>query len=641
MRFKKITGIIASIALMLSVLSLQSFSTPVNGATTVSESATADTVNKTGDVNFDGELTVADVVEMQKYLHNMSKYSKENFSASDINQDNCVNVIDLALLKRKMFSEYSIDIAFVFDCSGSMSDNDPNNIRQKVAIKFIEKLHEEDSATIITFTDSATTLVPLTKMNAVDENGVSGRNVLLSSVDGISTSNGCSSGTNGSAGIRNALDELNKSTAAYKYVIFLTDGDDTSYLSDYESEDAAYTALENEARDNIVIHTIGLIGTGNVDVDILREIAENTGGKYYLATTTTTDTGTGTISEEMLQLDAIYEELENVIINNRFNVESITTPVEESKRNIIDIFMKNYDEWEKSVTTTIGYCAVGFLDLDFDGTLELVISKYGGRQQGDYFEFYQIKGNEIAQMYSEPNNNSMFPNDKLSLYQDKDNNKIYYGNYINGDVLNSSSFTYDVSQNMIVQELYSTTIDELTTELKNLNLTYKFNDIRNLESIDEIRNALQESYDAFSYDGFNSIFQSETEPTPEPQPEPEPIPQTNLEIQPDVHYYGSEVVNGITLNYDLYLHSNGRTFYVTTPTEIGGTIDYTFDNFDFLDGVYTYHDGVESEFVPGATRSLVTARDLSGTIRVVDNDTIEWNVTGGNVGRTFTIIMTK
>ena len=77
---------------------------------------------------------------------------------------------------------------------------------------------------------------------------------------------------------------------------------------------------------------------------------------------------------------------------------------------------------------------------------------------------------------------------------------------------------------------------------------------------------------------------------------------------------------------------------MTTPTEVGGTINYTFDNFDFSDGVYTYHDGIESEFVPGAIRSLVAARDLSGTIRVVDNDTIEWSNTGGGV-RTFTIVL--
>jgi len=190
--------------------------------------------------------------------------------------------------------------------------------------------------------------------------------------------------------------------------------------------------------------------------------------------------------------------------NNEPVVFPSETTIEEPKRTVVDIFMEHYDEWKKSTVTAIGYSAVGFLDLDFDGTLELVISSYGGHWQGNYFEFYQVRDDEIVQLYSESDNNSMFPNDKLDLYQNENSNKIYYGNYVNGDVLNSSSFTYDVSQNMIIQELYSTTIDEPTANLTDLNLTYKFTDIRKLTSADEIRDALQESYDAFSYDGYGA-----------------------------------------------------------------------------------------------------------------------------------------
>ena len=115
-----------------------------------------------------------------------------------------------------------------------------------------------------------------------------------------------------------------------------------------------------------------------------------------------------------------------------------------------------------------------------------------------------------------------------------------------------------------------------------------------------------------------------------------------MEIEPETHYYGTETVNGILLTYDLYLSVNKNNIFVSAPTETGGSIGYTLNNITYSDGVYYYSDSVQSELVPGAMRSLIGASDLTGYVKVIDNNTIEWNnQANGNVGRSFTLILTK
>lgn len=114
-----------------------------------------------------------------------------------------------------------------------------------------------------------------------------------------------------------------------------------------------------------------------------------------------------------------------------------------------------------------------------------------------------------------------------------------------------------------------------------------------------------------------------------------------LELQPDVHYYGSDVVNGITLNYDLYLLQNKTTIMVSTPTEIGGTISYVFNSVSYNNGIYSYSNGIESEMVPNAIRSLVATTDNTGTIAIIDDATIEWTNTSKTTGRNIKVTLTK
>lgn len=199
----------------------------------------------------------------------------------------------------------SMDIVFVIDRSASMDSNDPNAIRKDVTKEFINKLRDGvDKAAVVQFTAVAETIMPLTH----------DKDALLNAVDGIENSDGggCAgsdqnAGTNGSAGIRNAITELENSTADHKYIIFLTDGDDTAVSEDYGDETGTF-GLTGEAKGkDIVIHTVGLVGSGTVDTDLLKRVAEGTGGNYYLATV-----GDPEVNEELVR---IYDEIEGVTID--------------------------------------------------------------------------------------------------------------------------------------------------------------------------------------------------------------------------------------------------------------------------------------------------------------------------------------
>lgn len=57
-----------------------------------------------GDVNFDGNVNVTDVIALTKHLLNVSALSGDGFAMADMNQDSIVNAFDLALLKRTVLS---------------------------------------------------------------------------------------------------------------------------------------------------------------------------------------------------------------------------------------------------------------------------------------------------------------------------------------------------------------------------------------------------------------------------------------------------------------------------------------------------------------------------------------------------------
>ena len=154
-----------------------------------------------------------------------------------------------------------IDIVFVVDSSGSMDWNDGSNIRHLAVKNFIDKLGENDRGAVVDF-DSYST---------VYQNFTSDHDLLYSAIGRVDSSGG----TNLSKGMSSAINLFTNSdysrTDAYKYIVFLTDGDG-SYSTSYTT---------SAANNNIVVYTVGL--GSEVQENVLKNIAEGTGGKYYFA----------------------------------------------------------------------------------------------------------------------------------------------------------------------------------------------------------------------------------------------------------------------------------------------------------------------------------------------------------------------
>ncbi len=189
-------------------------------------------------------------------------------------------------------NDTNLDIMFVIDYSYSMCDNDPDKLFIDLAKQFIEKLRDEkDKAGVIKFIKTATLVSELT----------SEKKIVSEAIDNIVYDNGLNSdsGTNGSAGIKMALDELEKSQSQYQYIIFITDGEDNQTSYSYDSLAA------QAAEDNIVIYAIGM---GSANEENLIKISNQTGGKYYHASTETD-------ASELINLDDVFDEIESETID--------------------------------------------------------------------------------------------------------------------------------------------------------------------------------------------------------------------------------------------------------------------------------------------------------------------------------------
>ncbi len=159
-----------------------------------------------------------------------------------------------------------VDIVFVIDSSGSMSSNDGSKLRHTAVKQFIDKLGENDRAAVIDFDSYATLYQAFT-----DD-----KTALYTAVDRVDSSGGTSLSAGMSLAISQFTDSSYSRTDAYKYIVFLTDGDG-SYSTSYTTD---------AANNGIIVYTIGL-GSG-VQASVLKAIANGTGGKYYFASTAST-----------------------------------------------------------------------------------------------------------------------------------------------------------------------------------------------------------------------------------------------------------------------------------------------------------------------------------------------------------------
>ncbi len=177
------------------------------------------------------------------------------------------------------------DLLLVLDQSGSMAQNDPQNLRISGAQTYVGQLTIPDRVAIVSFNDTAY-LVPANVGQPADHLTAFGHdgNPDYSDPQRDLGTIGASGGTNIGGGIQLANNELiangNKQHAWVE--ILLTDGQNNN-----AGEDALTLSEASRAKaNNITIYTIGL--SSSADATLLSEVASITGGTYYNAPTAAT-----------------------------------------------------------------------------------------------------------------------------------------------------------------------------------------------------------------------------------------------------------------------------------------------------------------------------------------------------------------
>lgn len=250
-----------------------------------------------------------------------------------------------------------IDIVFVVDSSGSMSSNDSRGIR-KVAVKnFVDKLGQNDRAAIVDFDSYA----------SVYQEFTSDHQLLYSAVERINSSGGTDLSAGMSAAINLFTSDSYKRQDAYKYIVFLTDGDG--------SYSASYTKSASD--NNITVYTVGL-GSG-VRETVLKNIATGTGGKYYFAT----------IASDLPDIynDVSFETVDYITDSNNDGISDYYTALIYSGDMVLSTGSKIL------TGTDLNYDINGNLSADYDGD---------GLTNGEELKITQ-KGNKVyLEMISNP-----------------------------------------------------------------------------------------------------------------------------------------------------------------------------------------------------------------------------------------------
>ncbi len=168
-----------------------------------------------------------------------------------------------------------LDVALIIDSSGSMGWNDPQGYRKTAAKYFVDLANTGDQICVADFGHfSCSSRLLLQLLEITDE---SSRNIVKTAIDQVVSSGATPIG----GGLEKGYDELSSPRAVAghnKAGILLTDGEECCGTTE-----AARTYAQNFGDNGWVLDTIGL--TGDVDEDLLRELAALGNGEYYKAPT--------------------------------------------------------------------------------------------------------------------------------------------------------------------------------------------------------------------------------------------------------------------------------------------------------------------------------------------------------------------
>lgn len=162
-----------------------------------------------------------------------------------------------------------VDLVVVMDISGSMAGDKITSARSSL-MEFIQKLDDRDRLQIVLFSSDQVALTPLTELGGK-------RQQVLDSVSGIFEGGD----TTLYDSTMQAYEELQRDgdPKHIRAVVVLTDGEDTASTTPLDAILSRIRAAQGEGGNAIKIFTIAF--GDNANKDILKEIAESSGGKEY------------------------------------------------------------------------------------------------------------------------------------------------------------------------------------------------------------------------------------------------------------------------------------------------------------------------------------------------------------------------
>lgn len=181
--------------------------------------------------------------------------------------------LNITLVKKSDSNNTLKSYLYVMDRSLSMESTDPGNIRKQIISNLISVQENDSYCTLISFTTEAS--------SHGKSNTRLSKKRMMSMVFDIPVDSGNTpvSGTYIASGLNEALEviESNLDIVRNNYIILLTDGQDNVIKNKYSYDD-----LIQKAKDlNVKIITIGL--SEEVEDDLLKKMASETGGKYFYA----------------------------------------------------------------------------------------------------------------------------------------------------------------------------------------------------------------------------------------------------------------------------------------------------------------------------------------------------------------------
>jgi Ca-activated chloride channel family protein len=162
-----------------------------------------------------------------------------------------------------------VDLVLVIDTSGSMKGDKITEARNSL-VQFIGLLNNRDRVQVITFDDEITNLTPLSPLSDKREDVTRRVSAIVEGGD-----------TRLYDATLTAYEELeaNADPKHIRAVVVLSDGDDTASFSDLNEVMAQIGDIGEEGGNAIKLFTIAY--GDNASVDILRQMAESTGGRQY------------------------------------------------------------------------------------------------------------------------------------------------------------------------------------------------------------------------------------------------------------------------------------------------------------------------------------------------------------------------